>query len=40
LLYAMTSLSSNLLENVHLSRAVIEPLVMLGLTCSIAVLFP
>ena len=40
LLYAMTILSSNLLEKVAFRRAVIEPLVILSLACIIAILLP
>ena len=40
LLYGMVSLIGNLLENVVLRRAIIEPAIMLALTCSIAILFP
>lgn len=39
-LYAMISLASSLLENIQLSRAVIEPTIILGISCGIAIVLP
>jgi hypothetical protein len=40
LLYAMTTIAGSLLENVPLRRAIIEPILVLALACSVAVLLP